>query len=437
MEQSKYPSTSSITNSPTSYGESHCRSVGCIVDGVPPGMELTEADIQPQMTRRRPGQSALTTPRNEADKVEIQSGTEFGITLGTPIAMIVRNQDQRPKDYGNSTMDLYPRPSHADWTYLEKYGVKASSGGGRSSARETVGRVAASAIAEKYLTLSHGIEIVAFVSSVGSVHMFPPTSTHPTPSTNPAFLSLIEKVTREKVDEFVPVRCPDEAASKRMAAVIADFRDRQDSIGGTVTCVIRNVPSGLGEPVFDRMEAMLAHAMLSIPASKGFEVGSGFGGCEVPGSVHNDPFIVAPVVPPLETGASKNGIPRPRLTTKTNNSGGIQGGITNGAPIYFRVAFKPPATIGQAQQTATYDGAENGTLEAKGRHDPCVVPRAVPIVEAMAALVVVDALMGQQSREMSKKLLPALKPAAKSMVGGAEAMEKAVASEPANGTNGH
>ncbi|TVY28366.1 Chorismate synthase [Lachnellula hyalina] len=410
----------------TTYGESHCRSVGCIVDGVPPGMELTEADIQPQMTRRRPGQSALTTPRNEADKIEIQSGTEFGITLGTPIAMIVRNQDQRPKDYGNSTMDLYPRPSHADWTYLEKYGVKASSGGGRSSARETVGRVAASAIAEKYLTLSHGIEIVAFVSSVGGVHMFPPTSTHPSPSTNPAFLSLIETVTRDKVDEFVPVRCPDEAASKRMAEEIAAFRDRHDSIGGTVTCVIRNVPSGLGEPVFDRMEAMLAHAMLSIPASKGFEVGSGFGGCEVPGSIHNDPFIVAPAVPPLETGATRNGIPRPRLTTKTNNSGGIQGGITNGAPIYFRVAFKPPATIGQAQQTSTYDGDENGTLEAKGRHDPCVVPRAVPIVEAMAALVVIDSLMSQQSRQVSRSLLPPLKPAAKSMVGGAEAMAKAV-----------
>lgn len=405
----------------SSYGESHCRSVGCIVDGVPPGMELTEADIQPQMTRRRPGQSALTTPRDEKDRVEIQSGTEFGVTLGTPIAMLVKNEDQRPKDYGNSTMDLYPRPSHADWTYLEKYGVKASSGGGRSSARETIGRVAAGAIAEKYLKLAHGIEIVAFVSSVGALHMFPATATHPTPSTNPAFLSLLETVTREKVDEFVPVRCPDKASSEKMAEYIAGFRDRKDSIGGQVTCVIRNCPSGLGEPVFDKMEAMLAHAMLSIPATKGFEIGSGFGGCEVPGSIHNDPYILAPEVPPMETGASRNGIPRPKLTTKTNNSGGIQGGITNGAPIYFAVAFKPPATIGQAQQTATYGGEENGTLEAKGRHDPCVVPRAVPIVEAMAALTIVDALMAQQSRQTTRSLLPPLKqtiPARKTMVGG-------------------
>ena len=397
------------------------------MDGVPPGMELTEDDIQPQMTRRRPGQSALTTPRNEYDRVEIQSGTEFGITLGTPIAMIVRNNDQRPKDYGNSTMDLYPRPSHADWTYLEKYGVKASSGGGRSSARETIGRVAAGAIAEKYLKLAHGIEIVAFVSSVGGIHMFPPTATHPTPSTNPAFLSLIDSITREKVDEFVPVRCPDKAASEKMAEHIAEFRDKADSIGGTVTCVIRNVPSGLGEPVFDKIEAMLAHAMLSIPATKGFEVGSGFGGCEVPGSIHNDAFILAPSVPPLETGASRNGIPRPKLTTKTNNSGGIQGGITNGAPIYFRIGFKPPATIGQAQQTATYDGDKNGVLEAKGRHDPCVVPRAVPIVEAMASLVVIDALMAQQARQQTRSLLPPLKrvvPAKETLVGGQDALAK-------------
>lgn len=397
-------------------------------------MELTEADIQPQMTRRRPGQSALTTPRNEKDRVEIQSGTEFGITLGTPIAMIVRNEDQRPKDYGNSTMDLYPRPSHADWTYLEKYGVKASSGGGRSSARETIGRVAAGAIAEKYLRLAHGIEIVAFVSSVGSIHMFPPTPEHPSPSTNPAFLSLIETITREKVDEFIPVRCPDAAASEKMAECIADFRDRADSIGGTVTCVIRNVPSGLGEPVFDKIEAMLAHAMLSIPATKGFELGSGFGGCEVPGSIHNDPFIRASEA----AGASRNGSPRPRLTTKTNNSGGIQGGITNGAPIYFRVAFKPPATIGLPQQTATYSGEESGVLEAKGRHDPCVVPRAVPIVEAMASLVIIDQLMAQQARQTTRSLLPPLKhtiPAIKTMVGGDDSAARQLANEN-TGANG-
>lgn len=419
-----------------SYGESHCRSVGCIVDGVPPGMELTEADIQPQLTRRRPGQSALTTPRDEKDKVFIQSGTEFGITLGTPIGMLVQNEDQRPKDYGNSTMDLYPRPSHADWTYLEKYGVKASSGGGRSSARETIARVAAGAIAEKYLRLAHGVEIVCFVTSVGTTHMFPPSVEHPTPSTNPAFLKLIETIDRETVDKFVPVRCPDEKASAAMAEKIAEFRDNHDSIGGTVTCVIRNCPSGLGEPAFDKMEALLAHAMLSIPASKGFEIGSGFGGCEVPGSKHNDAFILAPAVPPMETGASRNGIPRPRLTTKTNNSGGIQGGITNGAPIYFRVGFKPAATIGQAQETATYDGEGGGILEAKGRHDPCVVPRAVPIVEAMAALVVADTLLAQQSRQSARSLLPPLKqvrPAKQTVVGGEDAIAKIKENNLANG----
>lgn len=388
----------------TTYGESHCRSVGCIIDGCPPGMELTEADIQPQMTRRRPGQSAITTPRDEKDRVAIQSGTEFGVTLGTPIGLLVLNEDQRPKDYGNQTMDLYPRPSHADWTYLEKYGVKASSGGGRSSARETIGRVAAGAVAEKYLRLAYGIEITAFVSSVGAVHLFPPTPECPTPSRNPDFLRLLETIDRDTVDRFLPVRCPDAAASAAMADYIAGFRDRSDSIGGTVTCVIRNVPSGLGEPCFDKMEAALAHAMLSIPATKGFEIGSGFGGCEVPGSAHNDAFVRAADAPPLRDGLP----PRPRLTTKTNNSGGIQGGITNGAPIYFRVAFKPAATIGQEQTTATYDGEAEGVLAAKGRHDPCVVPRAVPIVEAMSALVVIDTLLQQMSRHEARRHLPPL-----------------------------
>lgn len=361
-------------------------------------MQLDESDIQPQMTRRRPGQSAITTPRDEKDRVQIQSGTEFGITLGTPIGMRVMNENQRPKDYGNSTMDRFPRPSHADWTYLEKYGVKASSGGGRSSARETIGRVAAGAIAEKYLRLAYGIEIIAFTSSIGAEHLFPPSAQHPTPSTNPDFLKLIDDITREKVDDFLPVRCPDTATSSRMSDLIASFRDRQDSIGGTVSCVIRNCPSGLGEPCFDKMEAKLAHAMLSIPATKGFDIGSGFGGCQVPGSIHNDPFVVSE--------GSKPG--RPRLTTKTNNSGGIQGGITNGAHIYFTVGFKPPATIGQAQATATYDET-HGTLEAKGRHDPCVIPRAVPIVEAMAALTIMDALMAQHSRTESRRMLPPLK----------------------------
>jgi chorismate synthase len=244
--------------------------------------------------------------------------------------------------------------------------------------------------------LSHGVEIVAFVSSVGNEYLFPPTPEHPTASTKPEYLQLLERIDRTTVDKFAPIRCPDEDAAARMTKVIEKFRDNHDSIGGTVTCVIRNVPVGLGEPCFDKLEAKLGHAMLSIPATKGFEIGSGFGGCEVPGSIHNDPFIASP---------SGNG--SQRLTTKTNNSGGIQGGISNGASIYFRVAFKPPATIGQAQTTATY-GFEEGTLEAKGRHDPCVVPRAVPIVEAMSSLVIMDALMAQYARESAKNLLPPL-----------------------------
>lgn len=268
-----------------------------------------------------------------------------------------------------------------------------------------IGRVAAGAIAEKYLREAYGIEIVAFTASIGNEYLFPPTPTHPTAATNPEYLKLIETIDRKTVDSFLPVRAPNAEVSKRMEKVVAEFRDREDSIGGTVTCVIRNCPSGLGEPCFDKLEATLAHAMLSIPATKGFEIGSGFGGCQVPGSIHNDPFIKAPAVPAGETGSSS--VPRPRLTTKTNNSGGIQGGISNGAPIYFTVAFKPPATIGQAQQTATYDETE-GVLEAKGRHDPCVVPRAVPIVEAMAALVIMDALLAQKAREATRSLLPPL-----------------------------
>ena len=377
-------------------------------------MALTEADIQPQLTRRRPGQSALTTPRDEKDRVMIQSGTEFGITLGTPIGLMVKNEDQRPKDYGGSTMDMFPRPSHADYTYQEKYGVRASSGGGRSSARETIARVAAGTIAEKYLTLAYGVEIVAFVSSVGGEHLFPPTATHPSASTNPVFLDKIDKITRNDVDGHLPVRCPNEEASARMKKLIEEVRDRKDSIGGTVTCVIRNVPVGLGEPCFDKLEAKLAHAMLSIPATKSFEIGSGFGGCEIPGSTHNDAFISSVPIPPSQSGvevsAQVNGATNgaasriPRLKTRTNNSGGVQGGISNGAHIYFRCGFKPPATIGQAQTTVDFSGNE-GILEAKGRHDPCVVPRAVPIVEAMAALVLMDAAMIQESRQASRSHL--------------------------------
>ncbi|KAJ7139505.1 chorismate synthase [Mycena epipterygia] len=377
----------------TTFGESHCASVGAIIDGCPPGLQLSAADIQVQMDRRRPGQSDLTTPRNEKDAVLLQSGLEHGVTLGTPIALLVRNEDQRPHDY--SETDLYPRPSHADYTYLEKYGVKASSGGGRSSARETVGRVAAGAIAERYLKLAHGIEIVAFVSSVGKVQL-PVTVASvddenddaPEPMSD-EFRELLATVSRAQVDKH-PTRCPHAETAERMKQRIIRAKDAADSIGGTVTCVIRNLPSGLGEPVFDKFEAMLAHAMLSIPATKGFEVGSGFRGTEVPGSKHNDAFV-------RRADGS--------LGTHTNWSGGIQGGITNGEDVYFRVGFKPPATISQAQATAQYDGTP-GSLAARGRHDPCVVPRAVPIVEAMASLVTMDLLLIQKSRQAAASLLP-------------------------------
>lgn len=262
------------------------------------------------------------------------------------------------------------------------------------------GRVAAGAIAEKVLRESYGIEIVAFTSSIGNEFLVPPTAQHPHPTTNPEFLSLLDKVTREDVDAQLPVRCPNEAANARMTKVIEKFRDLKDSIGGTVTCVVRNVPTGLGEPCFDKMEAVLAHAMMSIPATKAFSIGSGFAGCQMPGSLHNDPFVRAPA-------SSTDSSDRIKLITKTNNSGGIQGGISNGAHIYFDVGFKPPATIGQAQTTAGYN-TEEGVLEAKGRHDPCVVPRAIPIVEAMAAIAILDAMLSQQARVGARSRLPAL-----------------------------
>jgi chorismate synthase len=279
-------------------------------------------------------------------------------------------------------------------TYDQRYKPRRlilSSGGGRASARETIGRVAAGAVAEKILS-HYGIEIVAFTSSVGSEFLFPPTSSHPHQSTNPEFLQLLNEITRETVDSFTPTRCPNPVISARIEALISKFRGLNDSIGGTVTCVLRNVPPGLGEPSFDKLEAKLAHAMLSIPATKGFEIGSGFGGCAMPGSAHNDAFIKDPEAP---VGIN---VSRPRLSTKTNNSGGIQGGISNGAHIYFTVAFKPAATLGLRQTTTSYNGVE-GVLEAKGRHDPCVVPRASPVVEAMSSLVLMDALLAQKARE--------------------------------------
>lgn len=346
----------------TTFGESHCKGVGAVVDGCLPGIRLTESDIQPALDRRRPGQSDLSTPRKESDQVTILSGTENGLTLGTPIAMLVMNSDQRPDDY--SEMSQVPRPSHADFTYQSKYGIRASSGGGRSSARETIGRVAAGAIADKILCEKWGVEIVACVSAVGNVTW--------------AELDL-DNLTRDCVDSQV-VRCPDKATANRMESLIAEVRDDHDSIGGIITCICRHVPVGWGDPVFGKLEAGLARAMLSIPATKGFEIGSGFAGTSMRGSQHNDLFV-------------KKG---KGLGTLTNNSGGVQGGISNGEPIVFRVAFKPVATIGKAQNTTNFEGHDT-ILAAKGRHDPCVLPRAIPVVEAMAALVLMDAALKQST----------------------------------------
>jgi chorismate synthase len=347
----------------TTFGESHCKGVGAVVDGCPPQMELNESDIQVQLDRRRPGQSKLSTERSESDRVMIFSGLEKGKTLGTPIALFVPNKDQRPSDY--KEMSAVPRPSHADYTYQMKYGIRAASGGGRSSARETIGRVAAGAIAEKFLRESCGVEIVAWVSAVGEVD---------------ATDIDTETISRDQVDE-TPVRCPHEEAAERMRREILAAKEAGDSLGGIITCVCRNLPAGWGEPVFDKMEAKLAQAMLSIPAAKGFEVGSGFAGTRMRGSQHNDPFVTK----------------GERIGTETNFSGGIQGGISNGEPVLFRVAFKPVATIGLPQKTVDFQG-KPVEFEAKGRHDPCVVPRAVPIVESMAALVLVDFALRQRMR---------------------------------------
>jgi chorismate synthase len=348
----------------STFGESHGIGVGAVVDGCPAGLRLSEADIQPQLDRRRPGQSDLTTPREEADRVSILSGVENGLTLGTPIGLLVHNKDQRPGDYDE--MDQVPRPSHADFTYQLKYGNRASSGGGRSSARETIGRVVAGAIAEKILYDEWGVEIVAWVSSIGAEQAS---------GINP------DTISRAQVDGRI-TRCPDPSAAVRMEALVREVLAAKDSIGGVVSCVCRNLPVGWGEPVFDRLEAMLAQAMLSLPATKGFEIGSGFAGTRLRGSQHNDPFVMK----------------GDRLGTVTNNAGGTLGGISSGEPVLFRVAFKPVATIGQAQQTVDFAG-KPVVLEAKGRHDPCVVPRAVPIVESMAALVLLDLALRQKARE--------------------------------------
>jgi chorismate synthase len=346
----------------STFGESHGGGVGVVVDGCPPRLALDEAMIQRDLDRRRPGQSRFTTPRQEEDRVEILSGVFEGHTLGTPIALLVRNRDARPSAYEHMK-DVY-RPSHADYTTEAKYGARNWQGGGRASARETNGRVAAGAIARRLLAELGGVEVLAWVSRVHDVEAKVDAG----------------RVTLEAV-EASPLRCPDPAASEEMAAKIDAARERGDSLGGVVECVARGVPPGLGEPVFDKLEADLAHGLMSLPASKGFEIGSGFAGTRMTGIEHNDPFVPGP-----------DGRPR----TASNRSGGVQGGISNGEEVVVRVAFKPTATISQAQQTVTRAGVAT-TLEAQGRHDPCVLPRAVPMVEAMVCLVLADHWLRQRA----------------------------------------
>lgn len=350
----------------TTFGESHCAAVGVIVDGCPSLLKLQESDLQYQLDRRRPGQYSINTPRKESDIVQILSGTENGTTLGTPIAAMVKNKNTNPKDYNfqKNGEHYIPRPSHADFSYISKYGIHSSSGGGRSSARETIGRVIAGSIAEKWLLQKHSIEIVAYVSSVHNINYILPSH-------------KIKNLSKEEVDQTI-IRCPDATVSQKMIQFIEKTRDSQDSCGGIITCICRNVPKGLGEPCFDKLEAELAKAMLSIPSTKGFEIGSGFEGTQMLGSQHNDVFV--------KQGST--------ITTKTNNSGGIQGGISNGENIIFRVAFKPPSTIGTPQNTTDMVG-NSIKLEAKGRHDPCVLNRAIPIVESMAAIVLMDNILLQ------------------------------------------
>lgn len=345
------------------WGESHGGGVGVVVDGCPPRLPLSPADVQPQLDRRRPGQSRITTSRQEPDRVRILSGVFEGRTLGTPILLMVDNEDARVSAY-EPLKDVY-RPSHADFTYDAKYGFRNWQGGGRASARETVGRVAAGAIAEKILRLAERTEIVAYVRRIAHLEG-KIANEEGAEGLDPLTL------TRAQVDA-TPVRCPDLAVAEKMIKRIEAARRDGDSVGGVIEVIVRRVPVGLGEPVFDRMEADLAKAMLSLPATKGFEIGSGFAGTRMTGSTHNDPFI------------KKRG----RIGTRTNRSGGVQGGITNGEPLLFRVAFKPTATIRKPQETVDVRGRKR-ILEARGRHDPCVLPRAVPLVESMTALVLVD-----------------------------------------------
>jgi chorismate synthase len=343
----------------TTWGESHGAAIGAVVDGCPPRLALAEADIQPDLDRRVPGQSALTTQRKETDTVRILSGVFDGRTLGTPISLVIANEDMRPGDY-REVQTKY-RPSHADYTYEAKYGIRDWRGGGRTSARETAGRVAAGAIARKLLAERFGVVVVAWVSKVGTL----------TAECDP------QRVTRDEVD-LLPIRCPDLAVGERMIAAVDAARKDGDSLGGIVSCAVRGCPPGWGEPVFDRLEADLAKAVMSLPASKGFEIGSGFAGTDLRGSQHNDEFY-------MDGG---------HVRTRTNRSGGVQGGITNGETIFFRVAFKPTGTIMHEQHTVSVE-REDTTIKGRGRHDPCVLPRAVPMVEAMTTLVLADHALRQ------------------------------------------
>jgi chorismate synthase len=340
----------------STWGESHGAAVGVVVDGCPPRLPLSVEEIQTELDRRRPGQSDIVTPRHEEDRVEILSGLFDGRTTGTPISMLVRNADQRPGAYDEMREKF--RPSHADFTYQAKFGIRDHRGGGRSSARETIGRVAAGAIAKKLLLAGGGVEIRAFITRIHDIAVPAEALT--------AFPTLAEV-------EATPVRCPHATTAAAMIERIKAVRSEGDSVGGVIECRVRGVPAGLGEPVFDRLEADLAKAMLSLPATKGFEIGSGFAGTLQRGSEHNDLF------------ENRGG----QVRTATNRSGGVQGGISNGEEIVFRVAFKPTATILRSQATVDLTGAAT-ELMGRGRHDPCVVPRAVPIVEGMAALVLVD-----------------------------------------------
>ncbi len=347
----------------STWGESHGGGVGVVIDGCPPLVALSEEDIQKDLDRRRPGQSEIVTPRDEEDRCRILSGVFEGKTLGTPICVSVTNKDARPESYRE--MENAFRPSHADYTYQAKYGIRNWQGGGRSSARETIGRVAAAAVAKKVMAqLFPSLEVVAYVKSIHEL----------VAEVDP------QTVTQEQVEENI-VRCPDQPMATRMIDFIKEVRSQGDSVGGVVECVLRGVPVGLGEPVFDKLEADLAKAVMSLPATKGFEIGSGFEGTRLRGSEHNDAFV-------MEAG---------RVRTVTNRSGGIQGGISNGESIFFRVAFKPTATIFMAQQTVTVDGQPT-ELKARGRHDPCVLPRAVPMVEAMAVLVLCDHVLRQRAQ---------------------------------------